>query len=140
MSSGAAMSHRVAPIPAYVRWARIGYTTLAWGLLAGVVAEVFLAGLGVFVAPGNYAWHAAFAGFVLLLSLLLLIDAFVTRWHGLLRWLPLAMFGLIVVQGATAAAAGSLLAALHPVNALLVFWLALEVARRATASLRQNGV
>jgi hypothetical protein len=90
--------------------------------------QVFFAGVGAFGA--DWSWHTAFVHLLELLPLLMTPAAFVGRLPYRLRLLPL---GLLVLIGAQYAFANTLVpaAALHPVNALLIFWTSLYVTRRA---------
>ncbi len=111
-----------------VRLARIGYAVLSSALVACVVVQVFFAGVGAFGA--DWDWHLGFVHFLELLPLLMIPVAFVGRLSWELRLLP---FGLLVLIGAQYALANvaAPAAALHPVNALLIFWVSLLVTRRS---------
>jgi hypothetical protein len=104
------------------------YALLASVFVAGVVAQVFFAGMGAFGA--DWSWHASFVHLLELLPLLMVPVAFVGRLPWGLRLMPL---GLLILIGAQYAFANSAVpaAALHPVNALLIFLVGLFVARRA---------
>lgn len=115
-----------------VRWT---YLTVAWLFLASVVVQVFLAGLALF-AGESFELHALF-GFsaVHLLSLLLIPLAALARAG---RGNILLAVGLFVVMSVQVSLPGlrttlPLAAALHPVNALLIFWLGLQITRGADA-------
>jgi hypothetical protein len=114
-----------------MRWA---YVVYAWIILAAVVVQFFLAGLGVFAGASNFQTHAMFGytlSFVMLLGLVL---AFAARlpWRtiGLTALLPV----LVGLQSAFIAFRdGGLpdLAALHVVNGLAIFALAGFLALRS---------
>jgi hypothetical protein len=111
-----------------VRLARIGYAVLSSVFVVCVLVQVFFAGMGAFGA--DWAWHLTFAHFLELPPLLMVPLAFVGRLPWRLRLLP---FGLVVLVGAQYAFANAAVptAALHPVNALLIFLISLLTARRA---------
>jgi Family of unknown function (DUF6220) len=111
-----------------VRLARIGYALLSSVFVVCVLVQVFFAGMGAFGA--DWAWHLTFAHFLELPPLLMVPLAFVGRLPWGLRLLP---FGLVVLVGAQYAFANVAVptAALHPVNALLIFLISLFIARRA---------
>jgi hypothetical protein len=111
-----------------VRLARIGYALLSSALVGCVLVQVFFAGMGAFGA--DWSWHLTLARFLELPPLLMIPMAFVGRLPWGLRLLP---FGLVVLVGVQYAFANSAVptAALHPLNALLIFWLSLLAARRA---------
>lgn len=115
------------------RAARATYRVLAWILVGCVAYQVFLAGLAVFVHPLNWGRHVGFVHWLELIPALLLILALVGRMpKG--HWCymgPVGIYLLIGCQYAFAGAGGSTLAALHTVNALLIFWAAIGLARQA---------
>ncbi len=115
--------------------ARIFYAVLSSVFVACVLAQVFFAGMGAFGA--DWSWHQTFVHFLELLPLLMIPVAFVGRLPWGLRLLP---FGLLVLVGVQYAFANSTVpaAALHPVNALLIFLLSLFVARRAWADVSRQ--
>lgn len=109
-------------------WARAGYRVLAWVLLACIAIQVFLAGMAVFGGPANWGMHTGFVHLFELVPLIMIPLAFLGRLPRGLRWHPLVVFFLIGLQYALAQA-GTTVAALHPVNALLIFWVTLGMAR-----------
>ena len=114
-----------------VQLARIFYAVLSSVFVTGVVAQVLFAGMGAFGA--DWSWHRTFVHLLELLPLLMIPVAFVGGLPWGLRLLP---FGLLVLIGVQYAFANSTVpvAALHPVNALLIFLVSLFAARRAWAS------
>jgi hypothetical protein len=114
-----------------VRLARVGYTVLSSIFVACVLVQVFFAGMGAFGA--DWSLHLTFAHYLGLPPLLMAPIAFVGRMSWGLRLLPLGLLVLIGVQYAFANAAVPV-AALHPVNALLILCLSLLTARRAWAA------
>lgn len=113
--------------------ARIGYLLVAWLFLACVVAQVFLAGLSVFADAEVWITHRNFAYVFGLLTLALLVLAVVGRLPRALLGCTVLLILLFVLQSVFIALRSSVpaLAALHAVNALAIFWLALFLARRA---------
>jgi hypothetical protein len=101
------------------------HLVIAWVLVAGLLVQIFLAGLGVFRGPESFPTHRDF-GYVLELLPILL-----------------AIFGLFLLQSVFVAlrASNPEVAALHPVNGFVITFLAVLVARdawvgRAPASAR----
>jgi hypothetical protein len=111
-----------------VRLARIGYALLSSAFVACVLLQVFFAGMGAFGA--DWSWHLTFVHFLELQPLVMAPMAYFGRLSWRLRLLPLGLLALIGIQYALANAAVPA-AALHPVNALLIFWLSQYTARRA---------
>lgn len=112
---------------------RLAFIGVAWLFLACVVVQVFLAGLGVFAGVHNFSLHRefgyAFGWLTLVLLLLALGGRLGRRWIGLSA-LILVLFALLSVFVALREVMPAL-AALHPVNALAIFGVALHLARRS---------
>ena len=118
------------------RLARVFYAFLSVALAAGVLFQVFFAGMGAFGADWSY--HVTLAHFLEPLPLLMLPAAFVGRLPWTLKLLPL---GLVILIGAQYALAHAVVpaAALHPVNGFLILLTSLFIARRAWAAVRRKG-
>lgn len=107
--------------------------------VAGVIVQVFLAGVGLFGA-GSLDPHREFGYSLALIPLLMLPVVWPARVGRQTAWLTVALFAVASVQTMLPAFRGPmpLVAALHPVNALLVFWLSVVVARRGLALARSS--
>jgi mercuric ion transport protein len=118
------------------RLARAFYAFLSSALAAGVLFQVFFAGMGAFGADWSY--HVTLARFLGFLPLLMVPTAFVGRLPWALRLLPL---GIVLLVGAQFALAHSVVpaAALHPVNGFLILLTSFFIARRAWATVRRKG-
>jgi Family of unknown function (DUF6220) len=118
------------------RLARAFYAFLSSALAAGVLFQVFFAGMGAFGADWSY--HVTLARFLGFLPLLMVPAAFVGRLPWALRLLPL---GIVLLVGAQFALAHSVVpaAALHPVNGFLILLTSFFIARRAWATVRRKG-
>ena len=118
--------------------ARTVYAGLAWLFFVGVVYQVFLAGMGL-LGDGDMKSHIGFGWTLPLLTIPLLIVAAAARPDRrtfLLTVLLLVItFFQISLPGLRTEAPA--LAALHPVNALAIFWVSLTIARRSTALMRE---
>ncbi len=120
------------------RAARYAYLILAWAFLAGLVAQVFLIGLGLFAGSENMELHVTFGWILHLAPLLVLLAAALSR-AGRQHWLwalALAVVIFIVPILVGLRDASPVLAALHPVAALVAFWLSIVVARLSVEALR----
>lgn len=122
-------------------WARAGYRVLAWAFLACIAIQVFLAGIAVFGGATKWGMHTGFVHLFELVPLIMIPLAFLGRLPLRLRWHPLVAFILIVMQYALIYGFPDLfgipeIAALHPVNALLIFWIALGMARGSSKERR----
>ena len=119
--------------PPAVRWT---YAVLAWLLVAALLVQFLLAGVGVF-AGGGYGAHGANAAVIALLMLLALAGSAAARRS----WQTIALHGLLlvllVVQGFLVTFPGAI-AALHPLNGAVILTLALALAYRAWQAARQR--
>ena len=111
-----------------VRLARVFYALLSSVFVACVLVQIFFAGVGAFGA--DWDLHLTFVHLFGALPVLMIPMGFVGRLSWGSRLVPTLLVVLIGVQYATANSAVPA-AALHPVNALLIFWVGLLVARQA---------
>lgn len=125
---------------ALARMARTAYWVLAWTLVGCVAYQVFLAGMAVFVSPLNWGRHVFFVHVFELIPVLMLLMGFAGRApKG--RWFymgPVALNFLIGLQYFFAHSGSSAVAALHTVNALVIFWASAALAQRAGQLRRQD--
>lgn len=119
-----------------VRVAGVLYAVLSTAFVACVVVQVFFAGMGAFGA--DWDWHTTFVPLLHLLAVVMVPAALVAR---LSRGMTLLPFGLVILIGVQYAFADSPVpaAALHPVNALLIFLLSVGATRRTWAAVRRKG-
>ncbi len=110
------------------------YAVFTWLFLTAVVVQFFLAGLGVFVNPEDFGFHAMFGAIILLIGLLALALSFAAglpwRTTGLTTLLP----ALVLVQVALVELGHAFLpalAAFHVINALVIFSVSGYVALQA---------
>jgi hypothetical protein len=131
-------SRKVARVKVSVaaRLAMVSYVFLSSVLAAGVLFQVFFAGMGAFGADWSY--HVTLAQFLGLVPLLMVPVAFIGRLPRALRLLPLGIVVLVGSQFALAHAAVPV-AALHPVNGFLILLTSLYIARRSWRLVRRKG-
>jgi len=118
--------------------ARYGYVVLIWLFLAGLVVQVFLAGLGMFSDdPRDVGLHIDLGWILHLAPVLVLAAAAIGRaGRDTLLWAAALVVSVGVQPFLPALADTSLiLAALHPVNALVMFWIAVRLAIASLALL-----
>ncbi len=113
------------------QYALVAFALLAAAFALCVAAQVFLAGMAVFVSPVNWARHVSFVHVFELLPVLMLALAFAGRSPAALRWQSAGLLGLILVMYVTANMRGMVpwAAAAHPVMALAIFWISVVVVR-----------
>lgn len=121
----------ISPTHPLARWSRIGFVVTAWLYAAAVVAQVFLAGVSVFDDPARWPDHVSFGQMIGSLTVLLVIFAVIGRLPWLLAGLAFAVFMLYGMQYPFALSDNGSMAALHAVNALIMFWLTVTLAQRA---------
>ena len=103
----------------------------AWGFVAAVFIQVFLAGLGVFRSPADFDLHRNF-GYGLELAILIIgALAAVLRVGRRIIGLALLIFVLFLLQSVFVNLRTSLpvVAALHPVNGFVILLSAILLAR-----------
>ena len=115
--------------------ARYVYLVLAWAFVVGVVVQVFFIGLGLFAGSENVELHVTLGWILHLVPLLILAAAALARAgrRRILEAAALAAVVFVVPILATMRDGSPVLAALHPVGAILAVWLAIVVARGATS-------
>lgn len=110
--------------------ARVIYFGAAAIYLVGAVVQFFLAGLGVFGAS-SYDAHRAFGLILVLVTLVLLVLSIVGRMPRTTIILTVALLGLNVLQMVLANTDVGEIAALHPVNGVVIVFLAYELTQRS---------
>jgi Family of unknown function (DUF6220) len=122
-----------------MRFARYAYAAVAWLFVVGVLTQAFLAGAGLFrwttMLRHMQVGYAVI--FIPVLMLLLALPARVDRRTALFN---LGLFVLAFLQPILAWSRedAPVIAALHPVNALVMFMVGIVVARRANALVRAS--
>jgi len=119
--------------------ARVVYLGLVWIYLAAIVVQVFLAGVGLFGAARDFEPHRNLGWILHLGPVLLLIVAAIARVGARTIWWNVALLLTVGVQPFLPGLRNSqpLLAALHPVLALVIFWITLTIGLRAWRLVRQ---
>jgi hypothetical protein len=111
------------------------FPIVAWAYLAALGIQVFFAGMFVFVGASNIELHRNMAHVIGALTALLIAAAFIGRVPEKRR--VFAVLGLLVVQGMLVHLGQWFglwtIAALHPVNALVLTYASFELAKRSNA-------
>lgn len=107
--------------PGRVQLGRYGYLVLAVFFAICVLAQIYIAGMAVFIDPANWSLHKTFIHVFEPVLILLLVLSFIGRLPRSLKIAPIGLFLLISIQYATAYMYGSLVAAVHPVTAVVIF-------------------
>ena len=115
------------------------FPILAWAYVVALAVQVFFAGMYVFVGASNIELHRNMAHVIGLLTGLLLLAVFVGRVPE--KRLVFGVLGLLVVQGGLVHMGQWFglwtIAALHPVNALVLTYASFTLAKRSTAYWRE---
>src|SRR5436190_18678314 len=113
--------------------ARSAHLVVAWLLVAGLVVQIFLVGLGVFRDAASFETHRNFGYTLELLPLVLLVLGLIAGLGRRAALLAAAIFGLFVLQSVFVGLRSDApeVAALHPVNGFLITILAIVLARDA---------
>jgi hypothetical protein len=111
--------------------ARIVFIGTSWLLVAGLVIQVFLAGLGVFDSPERFELHASFGFALMALPMIMLLSGLAGVLGRRLVGLAALMFGLFFVQSMLVSVRADLppIAALHPLNGFVILFTSIVVAR-----------
>ena len=116
--------------------ARTFHLFVSWLFVAGLVAQVFLAGLGVFSSAASFATHRDVGYSLSLIPIVLLVAGLLGglgRRLALIAVLEIVLFilqSVFVVMRTSAPA----VAALHPLNGFLILLLAIVIARESWAA------
>ncbi len=109
------------------------HLVVAWLLVAGLLVQVFLAGLGVFRGAASFATHRDFGYTLELLPIILLVTGLVAGLGRRAALMAAGIFGLFLLQSVFVGLRDSApeVAALHPVNGFLILLLSILLARDA---------
>lgn len=104
---------------------------VAWGFVAAVLVQVYLAGVGVFRDPQNFELHVTFGHVLEVVALVMLIVLILVRGSRLQIGLGALLLLLVVAQNIFIALRTSNpeLAAFHPVNAVVILVASIVLAR-----------
>jgi hypothetical protein len=113
--------------------ARSVHLVVAWLLVAGLVIQIFLAGLGVFRDPASFETHRDFGYMLELLPIILLVLGVLAGLGRRPALLAAGIFGLFLLQSVFVGLREDApeVAALHPLNGFLITLLAIVLARDA---------
>lgn len=126
----------VGSVSAGKQWLKTVFLVGIWLFVVGLLFQLFTVGMAVFVDPSWWSNHVLFSHVIGVLGFILLLIALFGRFPKEVWSLTGLMNILFFVQGSSAnlsliSPALSLGTALHPVNALLLFWTATAIADKA---------
>ena len=113
-------------------WLRRAHLVAAWAFTAGVVIQVFLAGLGVFESSSRFGTHAGWGFLLGFATLALLALAAIGGGRRQVQYAA-ALLGLFFVQSMLVGFRDSAptVAALHPLNGFLILFVSVAMSREA---------
>ena len=119
--------------PAWRHFAQRGYLVGVLLFILCVLCQVFLAGMSIFVSPSWWGVHQRFGELFGSLTILLVLFAIAMQPQRSIIWLTILLVVLYSLQYLLIELPGRMsvpwLSALHPVNALVIFWIAVTLAR-----------
>ena len=116
-----------------VSGARWLFLAMVWIYLAAVLYQVFLAGSALFGPDRSFETHIGLGYLLHLVPVLLIVVAFVAKVGSPLIWWTVALLVVQFIQPLLPMARGDApwAAALHPVLALVIFWLGITIGLQA---------
>ncbi len=112
------------------------FPVIAWAYVAALAIQVFFAGMYVFVGASNIELHRNLAHVIGLLTFALIAAVFIGRVDRSDKRLTFGVLGLLIVQGMLVHVGQWFglwtIAALHPVNALVLTYASLRLAQRSS--------
>ena len=120
---------------------RSAYLVASWLFLAGVSAQVFLAGMVVVAGKIGWANHRDLGHALALPLLVMLLTAYLGRMPRTVKGMTWLLFTVYIIQADVLIfmrGSAPIASAFHPVLALVDFALALTLARRAWSLARQK--
>lgn len=125
-----------------VKWTRIIYLVIAWLFPVAILVQVLFVGLSLFTGQSYWDAHIGFGHMIGILPILLVILGYLGRLPRrtiILTWLALGTYLVQAEVFAVIRADAPLLAAFHPVLALVLFALAMIIAWRARTVVQVGG-
>jgi len=115
------------------RIARPVHVVVAWLLVAGLLVQVFLAGMGVFDSASMFLTHRDVGYTLTLLPVILVVTSLIGGFGRTETIAAAVMVGQFILQSVFVALRESnpAIAALHPVNGFLILLVAVWLARDA---------
>lgn len=120
---------------------RIIYLVAAWLFLTGITVQVFLAGMVVVAGQMGWTNHRDLGHGLGLPLLVMVVTAYLGRVPGSVKRMTWLLFAIYIIQADVVIflrGSAPVIAALHPVLALLDFALAFALAKRAWTLARQE--
>jgi hypothetical protein len=112
-----------------IHYFRVSFLILAWIFVISIIGQTFIAGLAIFSHYSYWNTHTQFVVFFQFIPVLMLVLSFLGKLSKQIRWQSASLFLLIVpLQYISINVDG--LGAIHPVVALVLFALAVNVIKK----------
>ncbi|MBM7566322.1 DUF6220 domain-containing protein [Paenibacillus sacheonensis] len=100
------------------------------------MAQVFIAGMAIFVDAADWAAHTNFARVFIVFPVIVIVFSFIARLPFSYRLKGFQQLAMVVLMFVTAGLSSRIgfLSALHPVIAVAMFWSAITLAKQAATS------
>lgn len=122
------------------RPARVGFVLVAWLFVVCVAIQTYLAGLGVFSTTSAFIAHREFGYLFGILTLVMVVLAVAGRLSMLFIGGSILLLVLFALQSVFVLLRSEMpdMAALHPLNGFVIFFMAVFLAWRSTAERRRQ--
>ncbi|SFT21908.1 DUF6220 domain-containing protein [Paenibacillus sp. BC26] len=121
-----------------IRLSKIIYYVLAWLFGISLFTQVFLAGLAVF-DNGDWSMHKSFIHYFEFVPIAMIVFALIGRMGWRSAVLSALLYACIIFQYISVNLDTRVIAAIHPVTALLMLWGTLTIIRRSNPWKPING-
>lgn len=125
-----------------LRLSRYAYAAAAWLFVVGILTQVFLVGLSLLGQQPSWQTHVGLGHGLSIVALLMVALAYTSRLPRPMKpftWLNLVIYILLADVVIFMRGSAPLVAALHPVLAILLFGIAGFLAMRAWQLVREGG-
>ncbi|MBS4219945.1 hypothetical protein KHA96_16660 [Bacillus sp. FJAT-49711] len=105
-----------------------------------IISQIFIAGVALFADSSQWAVHKSFVVYFEFIPIVMLILSFFGGFPKKMRWHSLGLYLMVALQYMTVGLSGKFpyITALHPVIAMLLFWLSLVMLRTSLALIKTN--
>ena len=120
-----------------IRWSRIAAMLLARLFTIGVVVQVFLVGISLFESAKYWDDHKSLGQMLGILPVLLIVAAIIGRLPQRLIGMSVVLLVLWLIQWQLPEIDNGWIAALHPLNAFLLFGLSAQIGEQIQHLIRR---
>ncbi|MBS4201757.1 hypothetical protein KHA93_19320 [Bacillus sp. FJAT-49732] len=116
------------------------FAVLSVMFFIAIICQVFIAGVALFADSSQWAFHKSLVVYFEFIPLVMFVLTFFGGIPKKLRWHSLGLYVMVALQYVTVGLSGKVpyVTALHPVIALLLFWLSIAMLRTSLALIKTN--